>query len=54
MPWVHEIIPNKSHPVPVLRLYQYKVKMADIGGSQVPTGMGVPISEWINADEIKW
>ncbi|MBW1786560.1 MAG: ABC transporter substrate-binding protein [Deltaproteobacteria bacterium] len=44
----------KSHTVPMLRLYQYKVKVVDMGGRKIPTGMGVPISNWMNTDQIKW
>ena len=44
----------KSHTIPMLRLYEAKVKMVDMGGKKIPTGMWVPISDWINTEETKW
>jgi branched-chain amino acid transport system substrate-binding protein len=41
----------KSHTVPMLRLYQGKVKMVDAGDKKVPTGLQVPITPWINYEE---
>ena len=44
----------KSHTIPMLRLYRAKVKMVDIKGKKVPTGLLVPVTDWINTDEITW
>jgi hypothetical protein len=48
----------KSHTIPMLMLVKGKVKMVKIqtaeGEKMVPTGAVVPISDWINTDEIKW
>jgi branched-chain amino acid transport system substrate-binding protein len=48
----------KSHTIPMLRMYKATVKMVKIqtkeGDKMVPTGAVVPISDWLNTDEIKW
>ena len=48
----------KSHTIPMLRMYKGTVKMVKIqtkeGDKMVPTGAVVPISDWLNTDEIKW
>jgi branched-chain amino acid transport system substrate-binding protein len=44
----------KSHTIPMLRIYKANVKMVKMGDKMVPTGAVVPISDWINTDEIKW
>jgi len=44
----------KSHTIPMLRVYEAKVKMVKMGEKMVPTGGGYPISDWINTDEIDW
>ena len=44
----------KSHTIPMLRLHQAKVKMVDMGGKKVPTGLHVPMTDWINTDEVSW
>lgn len=44
----------KSHTVPMLRLYKAKVKVIEMKGKKIPTGLHVPISDWINTSEIKW
>ena len=48
----------KSHTIPMMRIFKANVKMAKIqtaeGEKMVPTGAVVPISDWINTDEIKW
>ncbi|UCE53169.1 MAG: ABC transporter substrate-binding protein [Desulfobacterales bacterium] len=53
-----KVFSYKSHTIPMMRIYKAKVKMAKIqtaeGEKMVPTGAVVPISDWINTDEIKW
>ena len=48
----------KSHTIPMLRIFKAHVKMVKIqtkeGDKMVPTGAVVPISDWLNTDEIKW
>lgn len=44
----------KSHTVPMLRMYKASVKMAKVGGEEVPTGGVYPIADWVNTDLIKW
>ena len=44
----------KSHTIPMLRIYQAKVKMVKMGDKEVPTGMWVPLGGWINTEETKW
>jgi hypothetical protein len=44
----------KSHRVPMLRLFQYKIKIVKMKGKPIPTGAVVPISDWVNTDEVKW
>ena len=44
----------KSHTIPMLRIYKASVKMVDVKGKKLPTGAVVPISDWINTDEIAW
>ena len=44
----------KSHTIPMLQIFKAHVKMVKMGDSMVPTGAVVPISEWINTDEIEW
>ncbi|MBW2092101.1 MAG: ABC transporter substrate-binding protein [Deltaproteobacteria bacterium] len=44
----------KSHTIPMMRMYKAKVKMVEVKGKKVPTGMVVPITDWINTDEVKW
>jgi branched-chain amino acid transport system substrate-binding protein len=44
----------KSHTIPMLMVVKGQVKMVKMGDKMVPTGAVVPISEWINTDEIKW
>jgi len=44
----------KSHTIPMLRIFKAHVKMVKMGDKMVPTGAVVPISEWINTDEIQW
>jgi len=48
----------KSHTIPMLRLFQARVKMAKIqtgeGEKTVPSGGVYPISDWINTDMIEW
>jgi branched-chain amino acid transport system substrate-binding protein len=44
----------QSHTIPMLRIYKGQVKMVKMGDQMVPTGAVVPISEWINTDEIEW
>jgi hypothetical protein len=43
-----------KHTVPMLRIYKAKVKMVEMGGKKVPTGMWVPLGSWINTDKLKW
>ena len=43
-----------THTVPMLRLYKAKVKMVEMGGKKVPTGMWVPLGGWVNTDKVKW
>ena len=40
----------RSHTVPMLRLYQAKVKMVEVGDKKVPTGLQAPITDWINTE----
>jgi hypothetical protein len=44
----------RSHTIPMLRIFKANVKMVKIKGKPVPTGAVVPITDWINTDEIKW
>jgi hypothetical protein len=44
----------KSHTVPMMRMFKAQVKMVPYKGKKVPTGKVVPISEWLNTDEIIW
>ena len=44
----------KLHTIPMLRVYKGQVKMVEMGEKTVPTGAVVPISDWINTDEVKW
>lgn len=44
----------KSHTIPMLRIFKAKVKMVDVKGKKLPTGLLVPISDWINTSEVKW
>jgi ABC-type branched-subunit amino acid transport system substrate-binding protein len=44
----------KSHTIPMLRLYQAKVKMVEMGGKEIPTGLQVPVSEWVNTNQLTW
>ena len=44
----------KSHTIPMLRIFKAHVKMVKMGDKMVPTGAVVPISDWINTDEIQW
>jgi branched-chain amino acid transport system substrate-binding protein len=44
----------KSHTIPMLRVYEAKVKMVKMGEKMVPTAGVYPISDWINTDEIDW
>ena len=49
-----KVFSYKSHTIPMLQIFKGKVKMVDVGGKKVPTGAVVPISEWINVDEVQW
>jgi len=44
----------KSHTIPMLQIFKGKVKMVKMGDKMVPTGGVLPITEWINTDEVKW
>jgi branched-chain amino acid transport system substrate-binding protein len=44
----------RSHTIPMLRVFWAKVKMVEVGGKPVPTGAALPVSDWINTDEIQW
>jgi hypothetical protein len=44
----------KSHTIPMMRMWKAEVKMVDMKGKMVPTGQVVPVTDWINTDEIKW
>jgi hypothetical protein len=44
----------KSHTIPMLQIFKAKVNMVDVEGKKVPTGAVVPISDWINVDEVQW
>jgi branched-chain amino acid transport system substrate-binding protein len=44
----------KSHTVPMMRIYKAQVKMVKVGGKMLPTGAVVPVSEWINTDDVRW
>jgi hypothetical protein len=44
----------KSHTIPMVRIYKAQVKMVKDGGKPKPTGTLIPLTEWINLDEIKW
>jgi len=44
----------KSHTIPMMRLYTTKVKMVKVGEEDVPLATHIPISDWINTDEMKW
>ena len=43
-----------THTIPMLRIFEGKVKMVKVGDKMVPTGGVYPISDWINSDEIQW
>ena len=43
-----------KHTIPMLRLYKAKVKMVEMGGKKVPTGMWIPLGGWVNTDKVKW
>ena len=44
----------KSHTIPMLQIFKAQVKIVDYKGKKVPMGAVVPITEWINVDEVKW
>ncbi|MBW2061053.1 MAG: hypothetical protein JRI95_05740, partial [Deltaproteobacteria bacterium] len=44
----------KSHTIPMLRMFKAHVKMVEVKGKKFPTGKVVPITDWINTDEVKW
>jgi len=44
----------KSHTIPMLRIFKANVKMVQVEGKPVPTGAALPITDWINTDEVKW
>jgi branched-chain amino acid transport system substrate-binding protein len=44
----------KSHTIPMLHMFEAKVKMVDMEDQKVPTGGVYPLGEWVNTDEIKW
>lgn len=44
----------KSHTIPMLQIFKAKVDMVEVEGKKVPTGAVVPITDWINVDEVKW
>ena len=44
----------KSHTIPMLRMFEAKVKMVKMGDKMVPTGGVYPIGDWINTDNIEW
>jgi hypothetical protein len=44
----------KSHTIPMVQLVQAKVKLVDMGGKKVPTGVWIPISDWMNMEQTKW
>ena len=44
----------KSHTIPMLQIFKANVKLVDYKGSKVPMGAVVPITDWINADEVQW
>ena len=44
----------KSHTIPMLQIFKAQVKMVDYKGKKVPMGAVVPITDWINVDEVKW
>ena len=43
-----------SHTVPMVRLYRAHVKVVDMKGKKIPTGMWKPLGPWINTDEVRW
>jgi ABC-type branched-subunit amino acid transport system substrate-binding protein len=45
---------KKTHTIPMMRIYKAHVKMVKMGEAMVPTGSVVPITDWINSDEVKW
>jgi len=44
----------QSHTIPMLQIFKANVKMIKVEDKMVPTGAVVPISDWINTDEVKW
>jgi branched-chain amino acid transport system substrate-binding protein len=44
----------KSHTIPMMRVYTTKIKMVQMGDKTIPTTTHLPLSEWINTDEMKW
>ncbi len=44
----------KSHTIPMLQIFKAQVKLVDYKGKKVPMGAVVPITDWINVDEVKW
>jgi ABC-type branched-subunit amino acid transport system substrate-binding protein len=44
----------KSHTIPMLQIFKGKVKMVKMGDKMVPTGGVLPITDWINTDEVHW
>ena len=44
----------KTHTIPMLRLYKAKVKMVKMGDKTVPTGVWVPLGDWVNTAETEW
>jgi branched-chain amino acid transport system substrate-binding protein len=45
---------KKTHTIPMMQMFKASVKMVKMGEAMVPTGAVVPISDWINSDEVKW
>ncbi len=45
---------KKTHTIPMMQMFKANVKMVKMGEAMVPTGAVVPISDWINSDEVKW
>ena len=44
----------KSHTIPMLQIFKADVKLVDYKGKKVPMGAVVPITDWINVDEVQW
>jgi len=44
----------KSHTIPMVQLVKAKVKLVEMGGKKVPTGVWVPVSDWMNMEQTKW